>query len=85
MAITKLFLSQVQLFMNWSGYGTCEEVVKVRAERGWRLYGGRGLSVISISGKYATLKRLKNMPVSPQFSEFAEYSDYLQDPPQTSA
>ena len=33
-AIAKLFQSQVQLFMNWSGSGNCEEVVKVRAERG---------------------------------------------------
>ena len=59
----------------------------MRAERGWRLYGGEGLSVISTTGKYshATLKRMKNMPVSPQFSKFAEHSDYLLDPPQTSA
>ena len=37
MAIARLFLSYVQLFMNWNGSGTCEEVVKVRAERGLRL------------------------------------------------
>ena len=34
MAIAKLFLSQVQLFMKWSGSEICTEVVKVRAERG---------------------------------------------------
>ena len=37
MAIARLFLSYVQLFMNRSRSGTCEEVVEVRAERGLRL------------------------------------------------
>ena len=33
----------------------------------------------------ATLIRLKNMCVLPQFSKFAEHSEYLLDQPQTSA
>ena len=34
MAIARLFLSYVQLFMNCSGSGTCEKVVKGRAKCG---------------------------------------------------
>ena len=52
------------------------------------VYKGGGLSMsVSTTGNYfqATLKRLKNMPVLSQFRKFAEHSEYLLDPPQTSA
>ena len=57
----------------------------MRAERGRQYWGG--VSVVIHPGKYsqATLKRLKNMPLSPHFSKFAEHSDYLLDPLQRSA